>query len=60
SQSINSSDALQVSRRFAGLISTFSAGNWVYSQASVTLSPGHNTITINALCTGDVNASRAF
>jgi len=60
SQSINSSDALQVSRRFAGLISTFSAGNWVYSQASVTLSPGHNTITINALCTGDVNASRVF
>lgn len=60
SQSINSSDALQVSRRFAGLISNFSAGNWVYSQGTVTLIPGHNTLTINALCTGDVNASRAF
>lgn len=60
SQSINSSDALQVSRRFAGLIGSFTAGNWVYSTGSVTLTPGSNNITVNALCTGDVNASRTF
>jgi len=60
SQSINSSDALQVSRRFAGLINSFTAGNWVYSVASVTLTPGTNIINFNALCTGDVNASRSF
>jgi hypothetical protein len=60
SQSVNSSDALQVSRRFAGLITSFNAGNWVYSHATITLTPGVNSLSVNALCTGDVNASRSF
>ncbi len=60
SQTINSSDALQVSRRFAGLINNFTAGNWVYNLGLVILTSGPNTINLNALCTGDVNASRSF
>lgn len=60
SQSINSSDALQVSRRFAGLIGSFTAGNWVYSTGSVTLTTGPNSLIVYALCSGDVNASRSF
>jgi hypothetical protein len=60
SQTINSSDALQVSRRFAGLIGSFTAGNWVYSIGSMTLTAGPNHLTVYALCTGDVNASRGF
>lgn len=59
--SINATDALQVSRRFASLITSFPVGDWVYTQQSVTIQAGAIlNQSIQGLCTGDVNASRAF
>ena len=61
SGSINSTDALQVSRRFANLVSSFGRGDWVYSALTATATiGGGQPLNIKALCTGDVNASRAF
>ena len=61
SGSINSTDALQVTRRFANLVSSFGRGDWVYSALTATATIGvGQPLNIKALCTGDVNASRAF
>jgi hypothetical protein len=61
SGSINSTDALQVTRRFANLVSSFGRGDWVYSTLTATATIGvGQPLNIKALCTGDVNASRAF
>jgi hypothetical protein len=56
---VNAADALLVNRRVAGLISTFTAGNWTYGAA--TGSVNNDTVTVNAkaICVGDVNGSYA-
>ncbi|MHC1707576.1 MAG: M14 family zinc carboxypeptidase [Bacteroidales bacterium] len=54
---INSVDALMVQQRFVGLIDEFPAPPWIFPKVSFTLTQGINTININSLCTGDVNAS---
>ena len=61
SNSINSTDALQVTRRFANLFASFGRGDWVFSNLAATVTAGTvQTLDIRTLCTGDVNASRAF
>jgi hypothetical protein len=54
---VNAADALLVNRRVAGLISTFTAGNWTYSVTSGNVN--NDTVTVNskAICVGDVNGS---
>ncbi|MCX6269720.1 MAG: cohesin domain-containing protein [Bacteroidetes bacterium] len=55
---VNTSDALQVLRRFAGFISSFAPGNWVFESPVFTLStPGTYDEHIAGLCYGDVNKS---
>jgi hypothetical protein len=58
SNSINATDALQISRRTVSLISSFAAGNWYFQRPSVTLSGGSvQQAAIKGLCVGDVNGS---
>jgi hypothetical protein len=54
---VNAADALLVNRRVAGLISTFTAGNWTYSVSTGNVN--NDTVTVNskAICVGDVNGS---
>jgi hypothetical protein len=54
---VNAADALLVNRRVAGLITTFTAGNWTYSVTSGNVN--NDTVTVNskAICVGDVNGS---
>ncbi|MCX6270999.1 MAG: metallophosphoesterase [Bacteroidetes bacterium] len=54
---INAADALYVSKRFTGLISSFPAGDWMFESPPVTLSGTNIFLTIKGLCTGDVNGS---
>ena len=61
SQAINATDALQISRRFASVITSFPTGDWIYSHSSVSIQAGSSqTLHIQTLCAGDVNASRTF
>ncbi|MFM8838332.1 MAG: carboxypeptidase regulatory-like domain-containing protein, partial [Bacteroidota bacterium] len=61
SQAINATDALQISRRFASVITSFPTGDWIYSHSSVSIQAGSTqTLHIQTLCAGDVNASRTF
>jgi hypothetical protein len=57
SNSITSADALLVSRRVAGLIGTFSAGDWKFETHTVTIGSSNITQNIRGICVGDVNAS---
>ncbi len=58
SNSINATDALQISRRTVSQISSFTAGNWYFQSPSVTLSGGSvQQAAIKGLCVGDVNGS---
>jgi len=55
---INKADALLVSKRFANVINSFPAGDWVNNQPTVNFNgPGVKAIQIKVLCTGDVNRS---
>ncbi|MHC1705912.1 MAG: hypothetical protein AB9842_00170 [Bacteroidales bacterium] len=56
---VNSVDALVVSRRFIQLITSFPAGDWVFSSPLVNLTgTGTNhLVDVKALCFGDVNQS---
>jgi hypothetical protein len=53
---INSVDALFAAKRFAGLITSYPAGDWIMNQPVITLN-GNQTIEIKAVCTTDVNGS---
>ncbi|MHC1705891.1 MAG: CARDB domain-containing protein [Bacteroidales bacterium] len=55
---INSLDGLSIVRRFVGLISSFPAGDWIFTQVPLTIS-GNNTIQqdIIGICTGDTDSS---
>ncbi len=57
---VNNTDALQIVRRFAGLSTSFTAGDWAFIGASVTVAGANVTnANIQALAEGDVNASAA-
>jgi len=61
SGTLTSGDALLLNRRVAGVLSSFGAGDWVYSAYSCTLNPGQSlNLPVKTLCTGDLNASRLF
>jgi hypothetical protein len=58
SNSINATDALQISRRTVSQITSFAAGNWFFQSPSVTLSGGSvQQAAIKGICFGDVNGS---
>lgn len=56
---INSTDALLVTRRFVGLISSYPVGtDWVFENFSISVTANQNTIqNIYGLCYGDVNGT---
>jgi len=54
---VNAQDALLVSRRFAGISSSFTAGNWAFEALPVNITAGTVTQNILGLCYGDVNGS---
>ena len=56
---LNSTDALNISRRFAVITSSFSVGDWALSVDSISLgSQGtRDTLFLSVLCYGDVNGS---
>jgi hypothetical protein len=55
---INSIDALQIQKRFVGLLNSFVADDWLFEnpQISITGSATYN-VDIRCLCSGDVNGS---
>jgi PKD repeat protein len=55
---VNTTDALQVMRRFVGQIPTFAAGDWLFPSQLITVDSGYSgTPEIAAILTGDANAS---
>ncbi len=55
---VNSLDALMVLQRFVGTISAFPGGDWQFEPEFLTIPASVPvTLSINALCTGDVNGS---
>lgn len=58
SSQVNNTDALLVSQRFIGAISSFAAGDWHFTSTSFGLNAGDSSmVNISSLCYGDVNAS---
>jgi hypothetical protein len=64
SNTVTSTDALTISRRFSGTLTSFTAGNWVFASSSgadLTLNWNIQSQSaycdIKALCYGDVNGS---
>lgn len=56
--SINSADALLVSRRFSTIINNFNAGDFVYSIDTFSLAQGDSLfLDVRSLCYGDINGS---
>ncbi|HRY33356.1 MAG TPA: dockerin type I domain-containing protein [Bacteroidales bacterium] len=55
---VNAGDALIIMRRFAGLIPTFPAGDWMFEiDTPDTVAGADETSTILCICTGDINGS---
>jgi len=55
---INSLDALLISRRFTGQITTFASGDWLFEPAVIAVSmTGVYMKNISGICYGDVNGS---
>lgn len=54
---VNNTDALLIIRRWAGLTSSFTSGDWVFAYPTVTVADTNLNLTINTLLSGDVNAS---
>ncbi|HRY32615.1 MAG TPA: PKD domain-containing protein [Bacteroidales bacterium] len=54
---VNSIDALMVSRRFTGLMSSFLVGDWMIEHPVVNFAGDSMFRSIHALCFGDVNGS---
>jgi hypothetical protein len=57
SNTVNNTDALQISQRTSQLRSSFTAGDWRFENPSITVSNNQVTQNIKALCSGDVNGS---
>lgn len=55
---VNTSDALNVLKRYVGLQDSFQSGDWAFDNLSVTMDTlTHQTLNIKALFMGDVNQS---
>jgi len=56
---LNSTDALNISRRFAVITSNFSVGDWALAVDTISLggSGTRDTLSLGVLCYGDVNGS---
>lgn len=55
---INAIDALNIQRRFVGLVNYFIAGDWLFEEPTISInSPGIQNVDIYCLCIGDVNGS---
>jgi len=59
SHTINGTDALFVMKRFAGMISSFPSGDYLYHSDTIYTSGNQITNNIKMLCFGDVDASYA-
>ncbi|MFZ9680667.1 MAG: M43 family zinc metalloprotease [Bacteroidia bacterium] len=57
SGTVNASDALVISRRYANVISSFPSGDWVFDTAIVNLTGLAQSRNLQGLCYGDVNGS---
>lgn len=57
SNSVNTTDALQISRRQTTLISSFAAGDWAFEAVAVNILNDTQQVVVKALCVGDVNGS---
>ncbi len=57
SGSVNSIDALMVQKRFVGMISSFPAGEWLFTTDTLQISGNSLSVNLKGICTGDVNAS---
>jgi hypothetical protein len=57
SNSVNTTDALQISRRQTSVISSFTAGDWAFEQIPITVLNDTQQVVARALCVGDVNGS---
>lgn len=57
--SVNTTDALQISRRQTSVISSFAAGDWVFDQVALSVLNDSQQVVAKALCVGDVNGSYA-
>jgi len=49
-------DALQIKQRVVGMITSYPAGDWKFTDTTISVS-AHATILLKTLCTGDVNGS---
>jgi hypothetical protein len=58
SSNVNSLDALNISKRFVGLIDNFSKGDWIFDNPAVTIADYQDMmLNIKGICRGDVNGS---
>jgi hypothetical protein len=57
SNTVNNTDALQISRRQSSVITSFSAGDWVFDQVALAVQSDTQQLVVKALCVGDVNGS---
>jgi hypothetical protein len=57
SNTVNNTDALQISQRTSQQRSSFTAGDWRFENPSITVSNNQVTQNIKALCSGDANGS---
>jgi hypothetical protein len=54
---VNPVDALSINRRFTGLITQFTAPDWMFEAANIIVNGGNVTQNIKAICAGDVDGS---
>ncbi|MCX6271318.1 MAG: hypothetical protein NTU44_08905, partial [Bacteroidetes bacterium] len=54
---VNSYDLYLIQTRILGLIDSFTTGDWLFEDASLTVSGGNQVKNLNALMYGDANAS---
>jgi len=57
SATVNATDGLLIKRRSIGSITSFIAGDWVFSDDTIATAKDNYTQDIYALCVGDVNGS---
>jgi hypothetical protein len=56
--SVNSTDALQIVRRFAGTINSFAKPDWIFMPQIININLTQNiNLVIKGIITGDVNKS---
>ncbi len=54
---VNTVDAQQIARRFVNIISSFSAGEWLFSHDTTTIANNNHVIHLKGICVGDANGS---